>query len=199
MESQPIPLTADEVLSRQDELRWELLEGRAYAMSSPSPLHQDVVMALALQLGPQLQGGSCRLYTAPLDVKLSEHDLVQPDLLVVCRSQQIRPGTIEGPPRLVIEVLSPSTLRHDRVRKLDLYGRTGVEECWLVNPSPFMVEVYSNQGGVFARRGAATETGSFSSPAFPQLRLDLAGLYASLPAHPLPPEEVRESTASYQA
>lgn len=196
MEAERTPLTFSEVRSWQDDTRWELLDGRAYAMSSPSVLHQDVVLALALRLSPQFQGGACRLYTAPLDVKLSENDLVQPDLFVVCQPHQNKGGYIDGAPRLIVEVLSPSTQRHDRIRKLELYGKSAVEECWLVTPHPFMVEVYTNQGGVFARVCAASETDAFRSQAFPELRLDLAELFASLPM-PGPVDEVREAAPAY--
>ena len=198
MDAEHRPISFAEVRSWDDQTRWELLDGHAYAMGGPSVLHQDVLLALALRLAPQLQGGPCRLYSSPLDVKLSEYDLVQPDLLVVCQKEQIKPGYIDGPPRLVVEVLSPSTQRHDRIRKLDLYGKFGVAECWLVTPSPFMVEVYSNQGGLFARLGAFSESGFFRSQAFPDLKLDLAELFSSLPSSP-PPEEVRESVPAYRA
>ncbi len=191
------PITFAEVRSWDDETRWELLDGHAYAMSSPSVMHQGVVLALALRLSPQFQGGQCRLYVAPLDVKLSEHDMVQPDLMVVCQPEQVKGGYIDGAPRLIVEVLSPSTQRHDRIRKLDLYGKFGVNECWLVTPHPFMLEVYTNQEGVFARVGAASENGTFRSQAFPELKLDLAELFANLP---LPPaDDVHEPTPAYRA
>lgn len=196
MEVERTPLTFDEVHNWDDDTRWELLDGRTYAMSSPSVLHQDVVLALALRLSPQFQGGPCRLYTAPLDVKLSENDLVQPDLFVVCQPRQNKGGYIDGAPRLIVEVLSPSTQRHDRIRKLDLYGKSAVAECWLVTPHPFMVEVYTNLGGLFARVCAASEKDGFRSQAFPELKLDLAELFASLPpAGAL--DEVREATPGY--
>ena len=199
MEPESGPILFDQVRARTDQTRWELLDGRLYAMSSPSTLHQDVLLALALRLAPQLQHGPCRLYVAPLDVKLSEIDLVQPDLLVVCQPDQIKTGYIDGPPQLVVEILSPSSLRHDRIRKLDLYGKAGVNECWLINPDPFMVEVYTNQNGVFARASAVSETGTLKSPAFPSLKLDLAELHANLPPIPPPADEVREAQIAYQA
>ena len=197
MEADRKPITFAEVRSWDDETRWELLEGRAYAMGSPTPLHQEVVLNLALRLSPQFQGGPCRVYVAPLDVKLSEVDLVQPDLFVVCLPEQVQAGYIEGPPRLVVEVLSPSTERHDRLRKLDLYGAFGVAECWLVTPHPFMFEVYVNQPGTFARLAAVSETGTFRSQVFPDLKLDLAELFAQLRVS-APPDEVREGAPSYR-
>lgn len=197
MEPERRRIRFDEVRGRDDQTRWELLDGQLYAMSSPSTLHQDVALELAIRLRSHFRGGPCRLYIAPLDVKLSEYDLVQPDLLVVCQPDQIRPGFIDGPPRLVVEILSPSTERHDRIRKLDLYGKAGIGECWLVTPNPFMIEIYTNQAGTFARASAVSETGNFTSPAFPGLKLDVADLHASLPPTSPPADEVREAEVAY--
>ncbi|ODT63545.1 hypothetical protein ABS71_14190 [bacterium SCN 62-11] len=188
--------TFEDYRSWDDEQSWELLEGRPYLMSSPSSLHQMLSMSLILALGPHVQGQGCRLLHAPMDLKLSEMDVVQPDLMVVCDPSQIRAGHIEGPPRLVVEILSATTQRHDRVRKLNLYARTGVAEYWLGTPYPFMVEVLHNRQGVFSAVGAYTEGDTLHSSEFPNLRLELASLYASLPPQP-PLDEVREGTPAY--
>ncbi len=118
-----------------DEARWELIDGVAYAMSpAPSIKHQDVVLRLSIQIATQLQGKSCRLHVAPTDVKLSESDVVQPDLLVVCDPSKITPSHIEGAPDLIIEVLSPGTLAKDLRDKKGLYERAGVREYLVVDP-----------------------------------------------------------------
>ena len=116
--------------------------------------------------------------------------------MVVCDPTQFRTTHLEGPPRLIVEILSPSSQRHDRVRKLNLYARAGVEEYWLVTPHPFMVEVLHNREGLFSSVGAYTETGILRSPSFPEISLNLQELYASLPPQP-PIEEVREGTPTY--
>jgi Uma2 family endonuclease len=64
-----------------------------------------ISMSLAEALLPYFRGGTCRVFAAPMDVKLSEEDVVQPDLLVVCRPEQIRQAYIDGAPRLVVEIL----------------------------------------------------------------------------------------------
>ncbi|MFN8611786.1 MAG: Uma2 family endonuclease [Vulcanimicrobiota bacterium] len=190
------PLTFADYRSWDDDQRWEVIAGEAYAMSSPSSLHQLVSMALTARLLQILAGSPCRLLAAPMDLKLSEHDVVQPDLLVVCDPQQIRPTHIEGPPRLVVEIVSPSTQRHDRLRKLSLYAHSGVAEYWLVTPHPFLVEVLRNVNGSFSIAQVCNEHDTLKSPAFPDLSLDLAELFAQLPPQP-PIEEVRESTPPY--
>jgi len=128
------PLNFEDYRSWPDESRWELIDGHPYAMWSPSSLHQELSTSLVLELTPFFRDRGCRLFHAPMDVKLSDHDVVQPDLLVVCDPKQIRSTHIEGAPALVVEILSPSTLRHDRVLKLNLYARAGVAEYWLLTP-----------------------------------------------------------------
>lgn len=189
-------LTFEDYRSWGDDQSWELIDGQPYLMSSPSSLHQMLSTSLILELGPFFQGIGCRLFHAPMDLKLSEVDVVQPDLMVVCDPAQIRAGHIEGPPRLIVELLSPTTQRHDRVRKLNLYARSGVNECWLVTPHPFMLEVLHNREGVFSAVGAYTEHGILRSPGFPTVALDLSRLYASLPPQPAT-DEVREGSPHY--
>jgi Uma2 family endonuclease len=180
----------------ETERRCELIDGHCYAMSSPSAAHQAILLSLALQLGPQLAGGNCRLWLSPFDVKLTEHDVVQPDLFITCEPGKIRSNHLEGPPDLIIEVLSPSTLRHDRVRKLNLYARTGVREYWLVTPHPFLVEVMHNVQGTFTVSGNYTEEHQLRSPNFPALTFDLTAVLASLPPQP-PIDEVRETAPTF--
>ncbi len=175
-----------------DEQRWELLDGRPYAMSSPSPLHQTICLGLAARLLAALSGTPCQVFTSPLDVKLSEHDVVQPDVLVVCDKSQMTTTHVEGAPTLVIEVLSTSSLRHDRVRKFRLYAAAGVPEYWLVSPSPAMVEVHQWDRGGYRTHGVFTDQDTLSSAALPQLRLPLGDIF---PAQDI--DEVKESFPPY--
>jgi Uma2 family endonuclease len=91
-----------------DDERWELIDGVPVAMApAPSIAHQRVVGRLHARLAALLAGQPCEPFVAPVDVKLSEHDVVQPDVAVVCRPEQITDTPIEGAPGLVFEVLSP--------------------------------------------------------------------------------------------
>lgn len=176
--------------------RWELIEGQPFAMSSPSSLHQALSVNLTVALHSHFRGQGCRVFAAPMDVRLSDHDVVQPDLLVVCRPDQVQTNFIQGPPDLVVEILSESTQRHDRVRKLRLYARAGVAEYWMLSPYPALFEVFQlRQGGYFVA-GSFTERDAFASPGFPDLKLDLAALFGDLPPHPLI-EEVHEQIPAY--
>jgi len=115
--------------------RWEIIDGVAYDMSpAPSTRHQTVVIRISSRLEQKLSGKPCRPFTAPTDVRLSETDVVQPDLLVVCDAAKITPTHIEGAPDMVMEILSPSTSTKDLREKKALYARAGVREYLVVDP-----------------------------------------------------------------
>lgn len=118
-----------------DEARWEIIEGVAYAMSpAPSTKHQSVAGALFVKLSQALAGKACKPFIAPTDVKLSDVDVVQPDLLVVCDPARITESHIEGAPEVALEVLSPYTAAKDLREKKALYERAGVKEYVVVDP-----------------------------------------------------------------
>lgn len=124
-------------------------------MVPPSSVHQEIAAELIRQLGNYLDGKQCRVYPAPFGVRLFEEDgdtpedvdtMVDPDISVVCDRSKIDKQGCKGAPDLVIEILSPSTRRHDRLVKLELYQRAGVREYWIVNPEDKTVQVMLHNG-----------------------------------------------------
>ena len=173
-----------------DGERWELLGGEAFAMSpSPGSRHQAVSFRLSYALEAYFRGKQCRPFAAPLDVKLSEADAVQPDLLVVCDPAQIKRTHVEGAPALVVEILSPCTEGHDRGRKLELYARSGVAEYWLVSPFPSYVEVLSLDGPGYRVWRVFQREDILRSKLFPGLEVNLPEVFD----FPLEPEELELS------
>ncbi len=115
--------------------RWEIIDGMAYAMApAPSTRHQIVAGNLFSHFREGLKTKPCRPFIAPTDVKLSDLDVVQPDILVVCDPAKITPTHIEGAPEVVVEVLSPATSAKDLRQKKALYERAGVREYLVVDP-----------------------------------------------------------------
>ena len=124
-----------------DDERWELIDGVAYNMSpAPSTRHQAIAGNFFSSLYRQLTGKTCRPFMAPTDVRLSETDVVQPDILVVCDPGKITPSHIEGAPELVVEILSPGTSAKDLREKKWLYQRSGVREYIVVDPLELYVQ-----------------------------------------------------------
>ncbi len=183
-----------------DGQRWELIGGEPFCRSpAPSVRHQVVVSRLFGQLFQHFQGRSCEPLVSPIDVKLSPEDVVQPDIVVICDRSKNLESHIEGPPDLAVEVLSPSSQRHDRVRKLRLYAAFGVREYWLVQPYPAVIEVLQLIGTDYRVAGAYTDTETLHSPTFPDLALDLSAVFTLLIPAEEQIDEIRESAPPYDA
>ena len=145
--------------------RIEIINGEAFMMAPPSRAHQEISGALFAQLYNFLEGKKCRVYAAPFAVRLFEQDrdrpedvdtMVEPDLSVVCDSGKLDNHGCKGAPDLVIEILSPSTRRHDRLVKLNLYQRAGVREYWIVDPVSKDVQSFVLEDGRYSVKGFGT-------------------------------------------
>lgn len=161
-----------------DHNRYELLEGDLYVTPAPSPLHQRVSKRLQRRLEAYFEArGLGEVFNAPIDVILTNQDVVQPDLVVVTNSAQISARGIEGPPTLVVEILSPSTRDHDRTAKARRYSALGVPHYWLIDPEGSRVECYRAQAGVYALVIEGHGDGSVAHPDWPGLVLPLPELW----------------------
>ena len=149
--------TFADVLAWDDNERAEIINGEAVMMAPPTSTHQEISGELFRQLANYLEGKKCRVYAAPFAVRLFERDedspddvdtMVEPDLSVICDRNKIDKRGCKGAPDLVIEILSPSTRRHDRLVKLSLYQRAGVREYWIVDPDNGSVQVLTLTDGL---------------------------------------------------
>jgi Uma2 family endonuclease len=118
--------------------RWELINGVAYAMSTPVQAHQETLTGLFGQLYNFLKGKPCKVFVAPFSVRLNadeaDNTVVEPDLMVVCDEKKLDGKGVVGAPDFVIEIISPSSVRRDRIIKYNLYRDAGVKEYWIVDP-----------------------------------------------------------------
>lgn len=172
---------ADYAALPADGRRYEIHDGELSVTPAPSPQHQIVSANLfrALDAHAKARNLGLVLY-APLDVVLSDTSVVQPDLLYVApdRSAAISTRGIEGPPTLVIEILSPSTTQIDRQAKMQLYARHGVPWYWIVDPERRAVEVYGLEGDGYDLRARGSGEETLQAAPFMELRLPLASLWA---------------------
>ena len=137
-----------------DELRCEIINGLIYDMTpSPTTTHQSIALRLGRLVDQHLEseGYPCRIYVAPVDVILSEKDVVQPDAFVICDRSKIKKRGIFGAPNVVFEVISPSTEVKDRKKKRDLFEQYGVTEYLMVHPDGQFVEKYALDAGVYKK------------------------------------------------
>ncbi|MFO1434920.1 MAG: Uma2 family endonuclease [Gammaproteobacteria bacterium] len=168
-------------LTWPDDQRWELIDGNAYAMvPSPTTRHQSIQQNLSRLLGNHFLGKGCRPFHAPLDVKLSDNDVVQPDLLVVCDSQKIGDKAIFGAPDLVIEITSPATEARDRREKKALYERFGVAEYWIVSPNGFVEQLVLGADNRYSANAVFNIGEQVKSARFPDLVLSIDDIFDGL-------------------
>ena len=134
-----------------DSERWEIIDGRAWAMSpAPRRRHQEISLRLLRDIGTFLTGKTCKVFGAPFDVllpKSSEADdevdtIVQPDIVVFCDKAKLTIRGARGAPDLAVEILSPSTSKKDMNDKFALYESRGVREYWVLDPAAFSIWAY---------------------------------------------------------
>ncbi|MCE9631181.1 MAG: Uma2 family endonuclease [Planctomycetia bacterium] len=151
---------AEYCLYPNDGRRHEIIDGDHYVNPAPSTYHQTVSRRLQYQLYTQIElAGRGVVYNAPVDVQLSDHDIVQPDLVVVIapRIQMITPTKIKGVPDLLVEILSPSTASHDATLKKQLYERVGVAEYWIADPDNHTLCQFVLVNGRYEQRSAGDD------------------------------------------
>jgi len=172
--------TYSEYCTWDDELRWELIDGVAYAMSAPSTAHQSISTNILLKLGTYLEGTPCRVFHAPFDVRLNadkgDDTVVQPDIIVVCDKSILADTSCKGAPDLVIEIISPSSSRRDRTIKFDKYREAGVREYWIVDPDTKIMAAHILKDGEYTTR-AYTDTASVPVHALEGCTIDLSKVF----------------------
>ncbi|GAN34636.1 MAG: Uma2 family endonuclease [Candidatus Brocadia sp. AMX2] len=149
--------TWDDYLTWPEHERWEIIDGVAYNMTpAPSVRHQIVAGKFFSRLEQKLANKTCKPFIVPVDVILSEYNIVQPDVFVVCDKNKIAEANIKGSPDLVVEVLSPATALMDLREKKRLYEKFAVKEYIVIDPLEEYVERFClgadgtyNKGEVF--------------------------------------------------
>lgn len=122
----------------------EVVDGVLYVSPSPAPRHQQVVLELAAALLAHTKARGGTVYVAPLDVWFDDRNVLAPDVLYLAPDAggRVEAQRVAGPPDLVVEVSSPSTRRHDLVRKRAVYEAFGVAEFWFVDLAADEVQVH---------------------------------------------------------
>lgn len=147
-----MPLPKDRTYTSEDYWnlpegeRAELIGGKLYAMAPPNRMHQELVSAFNQVLRNHIdsKGGSCRVYPAPFAVNLdaSNEDWVEPDISVICDKSKLTDRGCSGAPDFIIEIVSPTSRKHDYAGKNALYSQAGVREYWIVDPVKKKVVTY---------------------------------------------------------
>lgn len=139
-----------------DSRRYEIIEGVLYAAPSPGARHQRAAGPIYAMLRDHLRKEKLgEAMVAPIDVKLADGTVLEPDVFVVlaAHKDRITEPYVDGPPDLVVEVESKSTARYDASKKLQAYERAGVPEYWIVDPIKQSVELFVLEEGKYRSRG----------------------------------------------
>lgn len=172
---------ADYLRLPDDGNRYEIIEGVLYVANAPSIEHQFTVSEILFQLKLFVRDKVLgQIYTAPIEVHLAENTKpVQPDVLFIRADRQPALGAqfLEGAPDLIVEVISPSSIRLDRHVKFDIYERSGVAEYWLADPKAHLVEVYTLSNGEYALLGQYTGDEMIQSKVLAGLQIKTSTLF----------------------
>ena len=134
----------DDYYNLPEDERCEIIDGVIYDMGAPTWTHQEILAILTVEIRNYIKSknGPCKVLPAPLDVKLGDKTIVQPDVLVLCDKKKNKQKRVEGAPDLAVEIFSPSSRKKDATIKHNKYAEVGVREYWTIDPDNERVIVY---------------------------------------------------------
>jgi Uma2 family endonuclease len=170
---------ADLLAMPDDGKRREIIEGELFVTPSPTSNHQRILFNLTLAFGKFLEVHPYgEVVFAPMDVILSDHDVLEPDLLLVLKEHEaIIKDWVRGAPDLVVEILSPTTEARDRGPKMKAYARFGVREYWIVDPVAKVIEVFHLTVAGFELTRTCAKRDTLKTPLLPGLLLPVESIF----------------------
>ena len=171
----------DFVALEEDDLR-ELIDGELVEVEVPTRTHEQIVGLLGhFLLGWTERGHGGAVLPSGYKVRISERRGVMPDVQLYRAGNEPEvdqeQGLVKGHPDLVVEIVSPSSQRYDRVTKLRWYAQLGVPEYWLVDPHARTVECLVLRDGVFSIAASLADEETFRPESFEGLEIALTRLW----------------------
>lgn len=168
-------------LSEEPGCRYEILAGELTKEPSPFTLHQRVSRELGYILLVYLRRTNPlgEIFNAPLDLTLNEFTVVQPDIMYISGEQKdiIKETRIDGAPLLVVEIISETSRRKDRLRKRRVYQEAGIQHYWLVDPYEKTIECLAPHDGEYILAASGMDEETVTHPDFPGLSIPLSELW----------------------
>ncbi len=168
-------------LPEEPGYRYEILDGILVKEPSPNVMHQRVSRRLQRILEDYIWefDPAGEVFNAPLDVTFGDISVVQPDILYISSQQKhtILEARIDGPPTLVVEILSPSSSRKDRLKKLQIYQRAKVNHYWIINPEEKTVECFALRDELYTLVATGLDEDIIEHPDFKELSINLNTLW----------------------
>jgi Uma2 family endonuclease len=176
----PDLLTVADYRATPEGSRYQLIQGDLIMAPAPNLHHQRIARNLTAILSRVVAANDLgEVLPAPFDVYLSEHDVLQPDLLFVAKAHLgiLAEDGAHGAPDLVIEILSASTALLDKRQKRRIYARAGVKELWLVDPLLRQIQRYDLERDPAKPVQLIEEDEAIATPLFPGLTLTAAEIF----------------------
>jgi Uma2 family endonuclease len=178
LEKQARRWTYEEYYRLDDDQRYEIIDGNLIPMTpGPDTGHQNWVGELYMVFQNHVKIRKLgKVFLSPVDVVLDEENTIQPDLVFIANANLniIQKRAIFGAPDLLVELVSPSSVRRDRLVKRDLYAKFGVKEYWIGDPTKNTLEVLSLKAGRYELICRAEGKGRLTSLVLPGLKFDLS-------------------------
>ncbi|HKU75533.1 MAG TPA: Uma2 family endonuclease [Pyrinomonadaceae bacterium] len=168
----PLTIADLDAIPYREGYRYEIIEGELFVSRAPGLTHQVVLSNLIVRIGGFLNDNPLGTFVPGPGVILSNYTGVIPDLVFFTRDERdtlVADERLHGPPSLVVEILSPgsSNIRRDRVSKLQVYGKHGVPEYWIVDLKNRAIERYVNQSSSLILQETLGEEETLTTPALP--------------------------------
>lgn len=177
-------LTYDDYASIDDRHRYELVDGQLELMSPVETItHQMISYQMQKEMAKSCESDYIILY-APIDVILADNQVRQPDLILIHRERMniLSNRGVIGPPDLVVEILSPSTLKRDKIDKLNTYANFHIPEYWIVEPKTGFLEQYSLHDKQYGLIDVFQESEHVTSPGVPCVSFTMADIMERIPS-----------------
>jgi len=172
--------TYEDYLKIDDDNQYELIGGKLILVPAPRTIHQKITRKLIQTIGIFVDKNNLgELYGAPIDVLLNEKEKPQPDIVFISKERLdiITEMNIQGAPDLVIEILSPSTGKYDRVEKSKMYYKHGVKEYWIVDPVHKVIEIFIPGEKNWVLFQSYNEDNTLTSPLLDGLEIQLKDVF----------------------
>lgn len=144
-------MTPEEYLKweAKQELRHEYIDGEIIAMTGGSLAHNDIALNFYRALYPHLRQKGCRVNVSDAKVQANKNSrYFYPDIVISCHPDDLKSREFIQHPKVIVEVLSPSTANYDRTKKLKYYRQIpSLQEYVLVDSEERTVEVYQRGEG----------------------------------------------------
>ena len=179
----PLTIADWDAMPYKEGYRYEIIEGELFVSRSPGLTHQVVLTKLLVKIGNFLDNNPVGTFVPGPGVILSNYSGVIPDLVFFSHDERdtlVTNDRLHGPPSLVVEILSPgsSNTRRDRVAKLQLYGKHGVPEYWIIDPKNSVIERYVNQGLSLILQETLGEEETLTTPALPGFSCRVSDIFS---------------------